>query len=110
MVARRDPYESPAIRAFAAELEVWRRMAGLPKTELAEALGYTPQLIGQLEAGKNIPSKKFTEDTDTYFDTNGVFAAMAILAVIALGAEFLITTLENRLITWRPGRRDEVSL
>src|SRR5438874_10454139 len=44
------------------------------------------------------------------FDTNGVFAAMAILAVIALAAEFLITTLENRLITWRPGRRDEVSL
>jgi NitT/TauT family transport system permease protein len=44
------------------------------------------------------------------FDTNGVFAAMAILAVIALGAEFLITTLEKRLITWRPNRRDEVAL
>ena len=44
------------------------------------------------------------------FDTNGVFAAMFILAVVALGAEFLITQLENRLITWRPSRRDEVSL
>jgi NitT/TauT family transport system permease protein len=44
------------------------------------------------------------------FDTNGVFAAMFILAVIALGAEFLITALENRLITWRPSRRDEVAL
>ena len=44
------------------------------------------------------------------FDTNGVFAAMFILAVIALGAEFLITTLENRLITWRPARRDEIAL
>ncbi|WP_433184085.1 helix-turn-helix domain-containing protein [Actinoallomurus sp. CA-150999] len=76
MVARRDPYESPAIRAFAAELEVWRRMAGLSKAELAEALGYTPQLIGQLEAGKNVPSKKFAEDTDTYFDTNGVFVRL----------------------------------
>jgi transcriptional regulator with XRE-family HTH domain len=76
MVARRDPYESPAVHAFAAELEVWRRMAGLSKAELAEALGYTPQLIGQLEAGKNIPSKKFAEDTDTYFDTNGVFVRL----------------------------------
>ena len=76
MVARRDPYESPAVRAFAAELEVWRRMAGLSKAEVAEALGYTPQLIGQLEAGKNIPSKKFAEDTDTYFDTNGVFVRL----------------------------------
>jgi NitT/TauT family transport system permease protein len=44
------------------------------------------------------------------FDTNGIFAAMFILAVIALGAEFLITQLESRLITWRPGRRDEVAL
>src|SRR2546423_3482956 len=44
------------------------------------------------------------------FDTNAVFAAMFILAVIALVAEFLITTLENRLITWRPGRRDDVAL
>jgi NitT/TauT family transport system permease protein len=44
------------------------------------------------------------------FDTNGVFAAMFILAVIALVAEFLITTLENRLITWRPTRRDEIAL
>src|SRR5438270_6449183 len=44
------------------------------------------------------------------FDTNAVFAAMFILAVIALVAEFLITTLENRLIKWRPNRRDEIAL
>ena len=44
------------------------------------------------------------------FDTNGVFAAMFILAVIALGAEFLITTLENRVIAWRPSRRDDIAL
>ena len=44
------------------------------------------------------------------FDTNAVFAAMFILAVIALVAEYLITALENRLITWRPSRRDEVAL
>ncbi|GAA4614147.1 helix-turn-helix transcriptional regulator [Actinoallomurus liliacearum] len=76
MVARRDPYESPAIRAFAAELEAWRCDAGLSKVELAETLGYTPQLIGQLEAGKNIPSKKFAEDTDTYFKTNGLYVRL----------------------------------
>jgi NitT/TauT family transport system permease protein len=44
------------------------------------------------------------------FDTNGVFAAMFILGVIAIVAEALITALENRLITWRPSRRDEVAL
>lgn len=36
------------------------------------------------------------------FNANGVFAAMVILAVIALTSEILITGLENRLIKWRP--------
>lgn len=36
------------------------------------------------------------------FNANGVFAAMAILAVVALLMEALVTTLENRLIRWRP--------
>jgi len=36
------------------------------------------------------------------FNANGVFAAMAILAVISLTSEVLITSVENRLIKWRP--------
>lgn len=36
------------------------------------------------------------------FNANGVFAAMAILAVIALTSEILITSLEHKLIMWRP--------
>src|SRR6266566_4944765 len=36
------------------------------------------------------------------FNANGIFAAMVILVVLALLAEFLITALENRLISWRP--------
>lgn len=76
MVAQRDPYESPAIQAFATELAAWRGDAGLTKTDLAERLGYTPQLISQLEARKNVPSKKFAEDLDTYFSTNGLYVRL----------------------------------
>ena len=36
------------------------------------------------------------------FNVNGVFAAMAILAAVALTAEAFITWLENRLLRWRP--------
>jgi NitT/TauT family transport system permease protein len=36
------------------------------------------------------------------FNAAGVFAAMIVLAVVALAAEYLITLLENRLIKWRP--------
>lgn len=36
------------------------------------------------------------------FDTAGVYAGMAIMTVVALFAEWGISTLENRLLRWRP--------
>ncbi|WP_106397598.1 helix-turn-helix domain-containing protein [Actinocorallia populi] len=73
MPAQRDPHTSPAIRAFANELTARREMAGHTKVELAELLGYTPQFIGQLEACKNVPSRRVAEDLETFFRTDGVF-------------------------------------
>jgi sulfonate transport system permease protein len=42
------------------------------------------------------------------FDADGVFAGMLLLAALALVAEALITTLENRLIKWRPNQQVSV--
>jgi NitT/TauT family transport system permease protein len=36
------------------------------------------------------------------FNADGVFAAMVIIAIVALAAEGLITLLERRLLSWRP--------
>jgi NitT/TauT family transport system permease protein len=36
------------------------------------------------------------------FNANGVWAAMLIMGVVALGAEWVITRIENRLLRWRP--------
>ncbi|HEX7404703.1 MAG TPA: ABC transporter permease [Candidatus Nanopelagicaceae bacterium] len=36
------------------------------------------------------------------FNPNGVYAAMLIIAVMALSAEWLITKMEDRLLNWRP--------
>jgi NitT/TauT family transport system permease protein len=38
------------------------------------------------------------------FNAAGVFAAMIVLAAVALAAESLISLLENRLIKWRPAQ------
>ncbi|WP_329098186.1 helix-turn-helix transcriptional regulator [Actinomadura citrea] len=76
MGSRRDAYEDPAIQTFAAEVTAWRSEAQLSKQELAEKLGYTPQWLGQIEAGKNIASEKFAQDLDTYFRTNGLFSRL----------------------------------
>ena len=43
------------------------------------------------------------------FDPNGVFAAMLIIAVIALTAEWLISLLERRLLSWRPQQQAEAA-
>ena len=44
------------------------------------------------------------------FNANGVFAGMLILAVVALLSELVITTLENRLIKWRPNTVSDVTI
>ena len=43
------------------------------------------------------------------FDPNGIFAAMLLIAVVALTAEGLISQLEKRLLSWRPGTQAEVA-
>ncbi len=42
------------------------------------------------------------------FDPNGVWAAMLLIAVVALTAEALLTQLERRLLSWRPKSTAEV--
>jgi len=42
-------------------------------------------------------------------NADGVFAAMLIIAVVALTAEFLIDRLERRLLAWRPPSPSEAS-
>jgi NitT/TauT family transport system permease protein len=44
------------------------------------------------------------------FNANGVFAAMLILAVVAVVAESVVTWLENRLIRWRPNTVTDIGL
>ncbi len=44
------------------------------------------------------------------FNANGVFAAMVILAVVALLAEALVTWLETRLVRWRPSAVTDVTI
>ncbi len=36
------------------------------------------------------------------FNASGVFAAMIVLAVVALAADFLLSRVEKRLLKWRP--------
>lgn len=43
------------------------------------------------------------------FDADGVFAGMFTIAVIVLVAEWLLTLLERRLLSWRPLARSEAS-
>jgi transcriptional regulator with XRE-family HTH domain len=76
MAAQRDPHDSPAIQAFGILLKKLREAAELKKVHFAEALGYSPQFIGQVESARNTPSKTFAQDLDTYFTFDGLFVEL----------------------------------
>jgi len=44
------------------------------------------------------------------FDANGVFAAMLVIGVLALGAEALMAVVEKRLLAWKPPSASESNL
>jgi len=48
-------------------------------------------------------------DSQNNFNTDGIFAGMIIIGVIALIAEWLIGLLERRLLAWRPQLSSEAS-
>src|SRR3989440_2556979 len=50
------------------------------------------------------------QNAGSNFNANGVFAAMAILAVVALVTEALVTALERRLLRWRPATVSDVTI
>jgi NitT/TauT family transport system permease protein len=43
------------------------------------------------------------------FDPDGVFATMFVVAVLVLGAEWLMARLERRLLAWRPPSPSEAA-
>ncbi|WP_242911414.1 helix-turn-helix domain-containing protein [Actinomadura terrae] len=70
----RDPgVPSSPIEYFGAELRTYREAADLTRPQLGDKLGYSPQWVGQVEAGQSGPSEDFAKDCDTYFKTNGTF-------------------------------------
>ena len=48
-------------------------------------------------------------DSQNNFNTDGIFAGMIIIGLIALVAEWLISLLERRLLAWRPPMSNEAS-
>jgi len=44
------------------------------------------------------------------FNAAGVFAAMIVLAIVALGAEYLLTAVENKLLKWKPPQFVEMGM
>ncbi len=50
------------------------------------------------------------QNAGSNFNPNGVFAAMVILAVVALLSEYVITALEHRLLRWKPNTLSDITI
>ena len=76
---------------------------GAPKAQAAMMLPVKHEgaVVGEL-FGATAGVGELIYYSEANFNTNGVFAGMVLLAAMALLAEALITSLENRLVRWRP--------
>ena len=106
-IARHDPEAARADRPYAALLEgVVARQARLVARWMA---------LGFIHGVMNTDNMALSGETIDYgpcafldrFDPDTVYACMAIMAVVTLGAEYLITLLERSLLKWRPPVRSE---
>jgi transcriptional regulator with XRE-family HTH domain len=70
-----NPGESFAAH-FGSELRAYRLAANLTQEQLGAKVGYTGQMIGQVELGQATPSQKLCENLDQLFKTNGNFIRM----------------------------------
>jgi NitT/TauT family transport system permease protein len=48
------------------------------------------------------------QEAESVFDVTGVFAGMVILSVFVLLIDYVVTLIENRLLSWRPGPQASV--
>jgi NitT/TauT family transport system permease protein len=48
------------------------------------------------------------QEAESVFDVTGVFAGMVILSVFVLLIDYVVTLVENRLLSWRPGQQGSV--
>jgi transcriptional regulator with XRE-family HTH domain len=58
---------------FAEELQARREAAGLSQQQLAEAINYSPSLVGMVESGKRAPSADFASRIDDALKADGLF-------------------------------------
>ena len=94
-----------------------RRSTGIPSAltwiiaSLHVAFGFAiiGAIVGEILGAQRGLGLVITTSQNT-FNPNGVFAAMLIIAVIALTAEGLIAQLEKRLLAWRPPSPTESGL
>ena len=78
--------QSRAGQAIASTQPMPRGMSATSRNAEGSAAGPTAGIAGRREPTNH----------------RGVFAAMIVLAVVALLADFLLTRVEKRLLKWRP--------
>ncbi|MBP0458062.1 helix-turn-helix domain-containing protein [Streptomyces montanisoli] len=71
-----DDESNAVIAAVGRQLKLWREGAGLKPQELANALGYSDNLVYKVEAGTRIPQPEYLTKADEVLGAGGKIAGM----------------------------------
>ncbi|WP_030754941.1 helix-turn-helix transcriptional regulator [Streptomyces griseus] len=75
-----DPGASP-LDYYGYELRRLREQAGLSQAQLGDILYCTGSLIGQIETGRKVPTREFSERLDAALMTDGLFSRLVGLVL-----------------------------
>ncbi|MEW2547963.1 helix-turn-helix transcriptional regulator [Streptomyces sp. NPDC047002] len=71
-----DDESSAVLAAVGRQLRLWRESAGLKAAELADALGYSGDLVYKIETGSRIPQPEYLDRADEVLGAGGRIAGM----------------------------------
>ncbi|MDT0421239.1 helix-turn-helix domain-containing protein [Streptomyces evansiae] len=71
-----EPEPSETLRVFGSVVKAFRKRAGLTQEQLAEALGYSVDMISSIEQGRRMPQPDFVDATERELDAVGMLSVM----------------------------------
>lgn len=77
-MAEKKGKEGTALHQFAEELKAARTKAGLTRDELGAKIGYSGSQVGMIESLDRVPTLKFAQLCDKFFDTPDTFVRIHV--------------------------------
>ncbi|MFB7779406.1 helix-turn-helix domain-containing protein [Streptomyces bauhiniae] len=71
-----DEETAVVLKTVGRQIKAWREAAGLRRSELGSAIGYSEDLVASVEQGRRVPKPDFLDKADEVLNADGKLSAM----------------------------------